>query len=345
MPTAAHTAVRQRNGALDCCRFIFSIVIFLFHFFGAQGSPLFSGGYLAVEFFFVAGGCLLAQRIERQTDSAAPAQLAAYAGRRFVRLYPPYLLVLAAVYAISFSAGRFWPNTVRLFFDVSFLSAFGFPPLAGLLWYVSAGFIATAFLYWLALAAKRHFLPLLAFGCPALLGLLFSLNGSLSHTNAAYFPATTGVLRALAETGIGCLVWTAVQQLAPRLERRAARIALSFAEPLLLAALLYMTFRPAQDARDFLALGLAALLTGSMMTGASLWSRLGCRLTALAGEISYHIYLVQILTIEHLYPRFPQLMHSESLVLTALEALCINLLLAAALLAVCRLLEKAPRRA
>ena len=86
----------RRNNAIEAYRFLFSIVVCLFHFRikGEFSSPngAFNGGYLGVEYFSVIGGCFLMESIRRgraamESGSALPDLVCRFAVRRFGRLY------------------------------------------------------------------------------------------------------------------------------------------------------------------------------------------------------------------------------------------------------------------
>lgn len=56
----------KRNGKIELLRFIFSLVVALFHFLPQIGeSKLLSSGFFAVEFFFIVTGYLLAKSLSK----------------------------------------------------------------------------------------------------------------------------------------------------------------------------------------------------------------------------------------------------------------------------------------
>ena len=65
----------RRNYVIDLLKFIFSIVIVLYHINTLDLQPRGGGyliaksGFIAVEFFFIVSGYLLAQSTDRQTDN------------------------------------------------------------------------------------------------------------------------------------------------------------------------------------------------------------------------------------------------------------------------------------
>ena len=64
---AARSEKRKRNGRIDLLRFVFALVIMLHHSRYVLGDDhaVFIGGSLAVEFFFLVSGYLMAVSAER----------------------------------------------------------------------------------------------------------------------------------------------------------------------------------------------------------------------------------------------------------------------------------------
>jgi len=97
---------KKRNLSLDGLKCLFAILIVAYHFhvnFYSSGSDLkyLSGGYLAVEGFFIISGFLLGGSIKRRI-LAKPVSLSnfdiakKFIKDRYLRLFPEYFLVLLA---------------------------------------------------------------------------------------------------------------------------------------------------------------------------------------------------------------------------------------------------------
>ncbi|HCA56040.1 MAG TPA: hypothetical protein DEO95_11320, partial [Ruminococcaceae bacterium] len=55
-----------RNGKIDLLKFLFSIMVIIFHFGkGLYNYDLFTKGYIAVEFFFITSGFLFAKSLAK----------------------------------------------------------------------------------------------------------------------------------------------------------------------------------------------------------------------------------------------------------------------------------------
>ncbi len=85
---------RERFEALDACRGFCAVAVVLFHLNPATHfARLWSGGYVAVIFFFVLSGFVIARAYQGTIHSVA--DLGRFSLRRFGRLYPLHLFVLA----------------------------------------------------------------------------------------------------------------------------------------------------------------------------------------------------------------------------------------------------------
>nr|HPK17136.1 acyltransferase family protein [Clostridia bacterium] len=91
---------KKYNPEIDVWKFVFSIVIFLFHSYKLKftgGDALLGKGYLAVEFFYLVSGYFMAASVKRLEDKsgAKPAALGSetvkFIERKISRIYLPYI--------------------------------------------------------------------------------------------------------------------------------------------------------------------------------------------------------------------------------------------------------------
>jgi peptidoglycan/LPS O-acetylase OafA/YrhL len=91
----ANPGPKTRFAALDACRGFCAVAVMLYHL-DAQthfyASPFVRHGYLAVDFFFVLSGFVIASAYGRKLSS--PREFGRFALRRFGRLYPLHAFVL-----------------------------------------------------------------------------------------------------------------------------------------------------------------------------------------------------------------------------------------------------------
>jgi len=103
----------SRNNGLEFYRFIFSLIVCLLHFRSGtlfQSQPTaFYGGYLAVDFFFIASGLFLAENFLKKSDgnsfvAAKEKMMWEFLHKKVLRLYPAYFcaLVLSAFIKVVF---------------------------------------------------------------------------------------------------------------------------------------------------------------------------------------------------------------------------------------------------
>jgi len=301
-----------RNRTIGAYRFLFAVLICLFHFRakGSFGSNpcAFRGGWLGVEFFALASGFFLMHSIEKaragklERGELLPA-VGSFALRRYLRLYPHYILTLVPFLLMRI----FLLHTLSVrdcltdgFFDFFMLQAFGFSSVVYMLWYPSALFLGCVLLYWLSLVLKDHYLVVMAFAAPLILASFLHNYGNLDQTMYNAIVGSRGLWRMIAELGLGCLIYQAVKYWKPFLQNRFG-LAASVLELALLAAVLVLCWQGTRDSRDFIALGLLGLLVLSVFLGNSRLSRLlDNPLSDFLGKISYGFYLNQAFFI-HLY--------------------------------------------
>lgn len=308
------TAVTEpsRSRAIEFYRFLFSIVVCLFHFRikGGFSEPTgyFNAGYLGVEFFSIISGCFLMESIRRgrsalEAGGALPDLTCRFAARRFARLYPHYLLTLIAFLSlrVCFLHTLTLKELVRDgFFEWFLLQSFGTSFVVLLFWYVSALFLGSVLLYWLGLAWKDHFPIAMAFAAPVLFSLFAQYCGTLDCTMSPAPAASQGLWRVIAGLALGCVVSCLVRRLRPILQGRFA-LASTVLEAGLLLVLLLLMYRTYRSPWDFIATALLALLALSVLLGNSLLTRLlDNPVSGFLGKISYGVYLNQCFFL-HLY--------------------------------------------
>jgi peptidoglycan/LPS O-acetylase OafA/YrhL len=93
----------RRFPALDGLRAIAAVLVFVFHF-GGPGSRWLSG-WIGVHLFFVLSGFLITTLMLREEERYGRVSLRAFYTRRFFRIMPVYLVVLAATWAIAHVRG------------------------------------------------------------------------------------------------------------------------------------------------------------------------------------------------------------------------------------------------
>jgi peptidoglycan/LPS O-acetylase OafA/YrhL len=114
----------HRFATLDYLRGVAALAIVLLHFRYGLGVKLLPYGYLAVDFFFVLSGFVLAHAYEeRLLAGMTPAD---FMRARLIRLYPLYAIgTVIIIAAVTLSGELHWANPMS---TVTVLSAMAFLP-------------------------------------------------------------------------------------------------------------------------------------------------------------------------------------------------------------------------
>lgn len=297
----------KKNFAVEAWRFIFCIIICLYHFLGYGGAQEagmpFKGGYLAVEFFFIVSGFLLMQHFEQKAsteDFLRPEKAAAeYFGKKYLRLFPhhAFTLIILAVLCLTMVGYSVTKVVTVGFWEFFMLGQFGFGAKSMIntpAWYVSALLIASFVIYYLLLRNRQRFLYFFA---PALICIIyaqfFQSADFLNQNLTCKFLVCNGVFRALAGMSLGCLCYLAYIRLKPVLQGRFGFCS-SILELGIFALFLRIIYHGGYTHWDFLVLPLMAVFVTSIFLGNSILSRLlNNRLSAYLGKLSYAVYLNQ----------------------------------------------------
>jgi len=207
------TDTSKRSGAADFFRYLFSFIVFVMHFryYGGFESEYgqFNGGYLAVEYFFILGGFLLAQRAEKDRNgSGVIRRTAGYFLSRVKRILPAYWFSLAALLVTNIFLG-YGDGYIRDFFtagipEIFLMQVFVHPHEIVLYnWYLSAMLWSGAAVYLAAAALGKWFYRIV---CPAAVILGYGyLMAAFGHVDVIkYAPA---LVRAAAGMCLGCGIY------------------------------------------------------------------------------------------------------------------------------------------
>ncbi|MGN0485376.1 MAG: acyltransferase family protein [Lachnospiraceae bacterium] len=218
---------RRRNGGIDFWKFIFSVVIIIFHFsenVGDRKHGPFMGGAIAVEFFFVVSGFLMAASAKKYTENndSIGTNTRLFLFHKMKGMFPE----LAIAWGIGFIVMHlkktdltfvqiikdFLTGMWELFFlQFSGLSDFRANTVT---WYISAMLLAMLLLVPLLLKNRELFLNVLAPGISIfLLGYLCASYGNLHGPSDWLGFCYKGFPRAIAELCLGCVCFLACEHL------------------------------------------------------------------------------------------------------------------------------------
>ncbi len=252
-------------------------------------------GFLAVDFFFLLSGFILAYTYHARMSDLTLQKFFTFMGLRFARIYPLHLLVLLLFVLVPLAhwiTGRELPEqgfSLASFFAKLFLmdtwwtgyfETWNVPS-----WSISAEWMAYLLfpvLLYLCQTLKKGFIPLGLLALSALMIVTFKLRGEASIGQDIN---NLGVLRCLIEFCMGILVF--------RLSA-SFRIGQGAGYLLLIAALLafYAGVKAGISDYYFAPLCFAGILLGLISTSGVIHRALSIKPLVYIGEISYSIYMV-----------------------------------------------------
>lgn len=197
----------SKNNSINFWRFVFTISIVVFHFsvtyeefnikLGTEENG--NGWRLAVEFFFIVSGFLMAHKCENSELTAWE-----YTKHRFKRFFPAFFLmtVVMAVFWIielELKGEEMWIYILNLSDELLLMqgTALNYVNNNGPAWYISSLIICGYFLFWLLRRYKEKFAH---FGAPLICLIVYSyMNKDFGCLcgNITEFTKTTGISIAL----------------------------------------------------------------------------------------------------------------------------------------------------
>ncbi len=314
----------RRSGTIELFRFVFCVVVILFHaqnaFLQGFGDPntvhwtLCGHGNAAVEFFFLVSGYLMAASLSRMDEPSGERELARDTQMFFVRkirpiwwyhvlFYVPSLITYLLVKAFD---GLGTLNAIlRAIPGFFFVDLFGFRPgnPNSVEWYISAMLIVMFVFYPIM---RRHFAMFAKVVAPivalALLGWLYKNEGALTGVMVWNGLAYRAMLRGFAEIALGIALFDLIQQL-DRLElARAHRRLLTAAQMLAFVLALVCICLTLPQKYEFVILLLLAIGVSLSFSQHSLANDvLKGRVIMWLGAFSTPLYLAQVTALNLLH--------------------------------------------
>lgn len=211
------TQVKKRNFALDFLKFVFAVLIVLFHsnrFSNSVDERIIINGSKGVEFFFIVSGCMLAMSAEkREAGPSLGKDTWQFLKHKFMGLMPNYYIAWIFSFTLFHIVTGFetvWYDFIRsipelLLFQMSGMSWYNYN---GVTWYLSAMLISMLIIYPLIRKYTDTFFYILA---P--LGFLFSMGYLMqNYSNLSVILewntlVLAGLIRAFSEILLGCVVY------------------------------------------------------------------------------------------------------------------------------------------
>lgn len=299
--------MKQKNGKIEMLRFLFSVIIMLFHSSNIEGfsDRLFKTGAFAVEFFFIVSGFLMVASVDKQMSTQRERlplgrESFLFMKKKIVSIYPEVFvswLTSVVVYVMATDKGA--KETIDLFIkslgDVLLIKSSGLSvsSINPVVWYISSMLIVMAVLYPLLRKYKDMMLHIvLPLGAVLAFGYLRQTAGTLRNPDQWLGLFTRGLPRAFAEIAIGAVCYPVCQKLMnTKLTTLGKFLCTAVEWSIYLLMLLFMHFGKS-SARDYFyvfILAVAVMITFSGQTLDAKWYN--NKLCYWLGKFSLSIYL------------------------------------------------------
>lgn len=306
-----------RNNWIELLRFLFALLIPLYHgrFLPPETSWFRApNGAVAVEFFFILTGFLMAGSVKKRLNSQVDLgkDTGAFLKKKYLSVFPYHFFSYVCSFLVAVVVGGLTVvGAVKLFVgslpNLFMLDLVGLPftKVAGYIWFLSAMFIAIALLY----PFLRRWYSVFTHVCAPVLGIL--LLGWLAKTYGHLTTVSTwtgltykGVLQAIAEIALGCAAFELCEKLKTMEFTKFGKVFLLFMELFGYGATFIYAFSHKSEMfyfylAFFLVLSIAISFSGKTVTG-----QLGQnRVATFLGKLSLPIYLNQfyVLTVVEQY--------------------------------------------
>lgn len=295
----------RRNGVIDIAKFVFSVVIVLNHsnhLITGQGIFM-RGGYLAVEFFFIVSGYLMAKSgAKRQKFDANTigSETMSFVFHKAKEIFPYYSLgficaFIATQYINHHSGKQIIKNVIKsvlTFLRIGTTVGLDSYEVMGLSWYISAMLLGVLMVYPLFRYRRNLFCYIEA---PLICAFIY---GYLSHTYKGTSAldwigiCNTGLLRGIAGLSLGCLTYEISQKIENTTWSRNGRILLTLVEAMgYFAALLHMQFKFKVESNDFVIIVILVLSIAISFSCKSLSCQMISNVNIFWAEYSLALYM------------------------------------------------------
>ncbi len=304
---------KKRNGEIDLLRFIFSVIIVIHHYNASFDFNILKNGYIAVEFFFLLSGYLMAQsayKITSRKDKLEPSEIAdlswSFIIKKVKAFYPYYAfavifqVIVRNIFINQDSIKTLANNFLRSLptFTLTFL---GFNNNSktlhvGSTWYLSAMIIAMFILFPFLLknfhVSSKLFFPAMSM---FVLGYLYQTYGTLANWGTWSGLCFNGVLRAVGEISFGASMFVLVDWLKKKYgnisdKNKLVKLFFTGIKLFSLAVVFLFCVRPISKSFNLHAYFFCAIVIAISFSGLS-YCIPGNKFTNYLGKISLPIYI------------------------------------------------------
>lgn len=218
---------RKQNHELSLAKFIFAILIALFHTnrfaTKAGANPIFIGGWSGTEFFFIVSGYLMAISAKKYVDRPLGQSTFDFIVKKLKTIYPFYIMAFILGFAVRqyiFSLNRSISGTIFSDFMLSIKEIFLIQSSGiktgttynGPTWYISVMLVAMTILFPLLLKFRDWYTNIGGLTISIFSYAFISQNSNtLATADWSYF-TTLGILRAIAAISLGVFLYGMVEQ-------------------------------------------------------------------------------------------------------------------------------------
>lgn len=317
--------IRKRNGAIDFWKFVFALIIVQFHSsnFDVTKSCPFIGGAIAVEFYFIVSGFLMAESIckKNENEIVVGRDSKNFIFHKIRGLCPEIFIAWGIGYVVQHLALNHVTITMLIkdlisgIWDLFFLRESGLVgfranPAA---WYISAMILAMMILVPLFLKNRDVFLnvvaPILAV---AILGYLSKTVGDLRGPTEWMGICYRGLPRAIGELCLGCLCWSCCQKIKQKSYTKLARVLFTVSEFSCYLGVIVWSYGHKGSQMDFVMLLLFAVGVTLTFSGQNLIAgSFNNPFIYFLGKISFSIYLAHNYWSHFLIRMYPKQSYAE----------------------------------
>lgn len=225
----------KRNGTIDFWKFIFSVLIVIFHGKNlAEGEGwIFPGGSIGVEFFFIVSGVLLAASASKNMSAEVSLgkDTFQFMKRKISGLMPniyiAWIIAFLVEHIDNFSIEEMCKHAVKSVWELLFLTESGLRSYSAnaVCWYISAMLLVMLIIYPLLRKYKDTFFYIIA---PLI--VIFSMGITYQEWNNLRVPHTwnglfyKSLIRAVMEIALGCLCYKFSQAICKATYTRIAKV-------------------------------------------------------------------------------------------------------------------------
>lgn len=315
----------KRNRTIDVMRLLFSIIIVLFHSksFLSEFRP-FSGGFLAVEFYFLVSGFLMAQSSLKYEGNNIGNETKEFIMKKAGSVFPEMAVAWVIGFIITewnreyINIGLLAKDFLIGLLDMTFLRSSGLRGIGinSVVWYLSAVILSMMILFPLLIKNRNVFMNILApLIAIFLLGYLCKTYGTINSPSKWTGLFYKGFLRGMAEIALGCVCWEKSQSIKRVEFTSLGKYILTGIEIGCYIFSIYWMWGHTTSKMDFIILALLAIaITISFSEKSFTYDWFLSEKYAFCGKLSLYIYLGHGYWASNLIKIFPEMTEKQFLV-------------------------------